>query len=439
MARIPDCVLCCYNENMIQLTERKVRHVKRIADYKKFNPKQVAQILREAEKLRGKKILHINATAEGGGVAELLESQVALERSLGLNSKWFVLNAPGPFFKVTKKIHNLVQGESGFLSPREQATYLNTTARLEKSFKHITEQEQPDVIIIHDPQPLPLVKAHRHQSQMILRIHTDLSKPNPKIIKFLAPFINLYPQVVVSSDDFVPALPKPAQKNAVVIMPAIDPLSVKNTPMKPVAADRAITQLGLNPNHPIISQVSRFDPWKDPVGVVEAYFRARRSIPELQLVLAGIMSAKDDPQAAEIFKQVQKKVQRDPQVLLISDSGQLGSLSVNAMVNAVFTASDVVLQKSLKEGFGLTITEAMWKGKPVIGGNAHGVKLQITNNVNGLIVKNVNEAARAIVTLLTDRKLANRLGQRAVASVQKQFLLPRYLLQNLKTYTRIRQ
>jgi trehalose synthase len=422
---------------MIKLTERKVAQKKDIADYIQYNAPQVTRIKSLGKKLQGQKIIHINATAQGGGVVELLESQVALERSLGMISKWFVIDAPPKFFDVTKKIHNLVQGQPGNLSASEQSIYLEVSAKLRGRFNSLVEEEQPDIVVVHDPQPLAVIQDSPHKSKMVSRIHVDLSKPNPKIIKFLAPYLNQYARIIISSKNFVPALPKPAQNRTAIIMPAIDPNSTKNKPLAPKRATQIITQLGLDPNQPIICQVSRFDPWKDPVGVVQAYLEARKKLPQLQLVLAGIMNAKDDPEAVKVFAKVKKLVNNDPQIILISNATQLGKISINEMVSAVFSASDVVLQKSIKEGFGLTITEAMWKGKAVVGGNAQGIRLQIKNNQNGLIVSNAKQAARAIVKLINNKKLRDRLGRAAIQAVKKQFLLPRYLLQNLQVYTEI--
>jgi trehalose synthase len=314
---------------------------------------------------------------------------------------------------------------------------LEVSAKLRGRFNSLVEEEQPDIVVVHDPQPLAVIQDSPHKSKMVSRIHVDLSKPNPKIIKFLAPYLNQYARIIISSKNFVPALPKPAQNRTAIIMPAIDPNSTKNKPLAPKRATQIITQLGLDPNQPIICQVSRFDPWKDPVGVVQAYLEARKKLPQLQLVLAGIMNAKDDPEAVKVFAKVKKLVNNDPQIILISNATQLGKISINEMVSAVFSASDVVLQKSIKEGFGLTITEAMWKGKAVVGGNAQGIRLQIKNNQNGLIVSNAKQAARAIVKLINNKKLRDRLGRAAIQAVKKQFLLPRYLLQNLQVYTEI--
>jgi len=221
------------------------------------------------------------------------------------------------------------------------------------------------------------------------------------------------------------------------IPPSIDPLSPKNQKLNSINRKRLLSKQGIDIGKPILSQVSRFDPWKDPLGVIEAYSMAKLEIQNLQLVLAGIIQAKDDPGARLILEKVKKRAGTDPDIFLFWDQSQINSNSVDCFVSAILTASTVVIQKSIKEGFGLTITEAMWKGKPVIGGNASGVRLQIINNRNGMIVSNTLMAAKAIIKLVRNPKLRNKLGKAARLSVQKRFLQPKYLLENLKVYKQV--
>jgi len=419
---------------MPKLIERKTTNSVTIEDYKKFSKSIYTSVKKLGKKLKGKTVIHINATPVGGGVAELLSSQIGLERSLGIDSRWFYLDAPPNFFTTTKKIHNLLQGMPGRLFYHEQDTYQSTNEELAKSLIALSSKVKPDIIVVHDAQPLTLVKTKLETVSYISRLHVDLSEANPWIIKYINPYLSLYSQIIVSSKNFSASLPKKIQKNVKVVMPAIDPMTQKNKSMDNRQAKRIITDLGIDPLRPIVTQVSRFDPWKDPIGVVEAYYMAKEEIPDLQLVLSGIINAKDDPQAWSILEKVRKRVNGDPNIFLFWDIGQLKKHLLDDFINALYTSSTVIIQKSLKEGFGLTVTEAMWKEKAVIGGNAQGIHLQIQNNRNGLIVPNTLKAAKAIIQLIKNPKLRNKIGKAAHKSVGKNFLLPRYILDNLKIY-----
>ncbi len=422
---------------MLKLTPRKIQNKLNIRDYKNLDRSVYGSILKLKKTLYKKTIIHINATAQGGGVAELLVSQVALERSLGMNSLWFCLKADLDFFRVTKKIHNLLQGMPGRLSLSEQKIYLKNNQQFAQAFNKISKQLKPDVVIIHDAQPLPMIANLTHKSNLILRLHIDLSEPNPWLIDFLNPFMAQYQQVIVSGNNYVKILPPRVQKNTTSILPAIDPLSEKNLDTKLSRAIQILKKVGLDTSRPIITQVSRFDPWKDPKGVIQSYRIAKKRIPNLQLVLAGIITAKDDPQAWAIFDEVKKYSQNDPDIFLFSDLSQLQGYTNDTFINALLTASSIIIQKSIKEGFGLTVTEAMWKGKPVVGGMAYGTRQQILNRKNGIIIQTTQQAANAIVELLQNPRLANRLGKAARQSVKRKFLLTRFLIDNLKTYIKL--
>ncbi len=421
---------------MTNFQERKIKNKLSIAEYKAFNPAQYKSIISKSNSLHGKTILHINATPEGGGVAELLASQVALERSLGINSRWFYINTQPEFFSATKKIHNLLQGQPGKLNFSEQGVYLETNQILGESLAQLAYRINPDLIVIHDPQPLPVIKYFQDRSKLILRLHIDLSEPNPWMVKFLMPYLNEYGQIVTSGSSFAKQLPAQVRKKLSVIYPAIDPLSEKNLTMDPKYANLIMNRLKIDPYRPIISQVSRFDPWKDPVGVIDAFLLAKEEIPNLQLVLAGIIKAKDDPQAWEILDEVKKRAGNNPDIFLFWDEVQIKPYKIDEFVNAVFTSSMVVVQNSNKEGFGLTATEAMWKGKPVIGGPAHGIKVQIKHNKTGFIAPDKLKLAKTMIKLVKDPKLCKKIGTAGQLSVKKQFLLPRYLLDNLKVYAK---
>ena len=408
--------------------------------FKKLTPLIYEKTIRLSRKIKGKKVVHINSVSYGGGVAEMLRSQIPLENSLGLNSLWYTLSAPLKFFNITKKIHNLLQGKKAKLSENEKKYYLNwISTKAGKDFCYILEKESPDILIIHDPQPLPLISLlskSKKQPRIILRLHLDLSTPEKNTLKFLKKFILRYNSVILSHPDYKFSW---LDSNKVeIIYPAINPFSVKNRPMKLSQAKEILFTLGVHSDKPIISQVSRFDPWKDPLGAIQSYYLAKREIPNLCLILAGIFFATDDPEAKKIFKEVKKHTEGDPDIYLFSDPYQLKNVSNDLFINAVYTISTVVLQKSIREGFGLTVTEAMWKKKPVIGGETKGISLQITHNKNGFLVKTPYEAADYIVKLFKDKKLRKRIGEYAHKTVKEKFLISRLILDHLRIYRNVR-
>lgn len=405
-----------------------------LGEYKKLNSRLYQHLAHAINAIRGKAVIHISSTASGGGVAEILTRQVPLENSLGLKSYWLVIKAPQQFFAITKKIHNFLQGKSGFLGEREKMFYLSTNHKLGKTLRKLCQQFDSGVVVVHDPQPLPLVNSIPPHFLPVLRLHVDLSSPNPSTLDFLRPFIDTYSRVILSSKEYQSSFLWLRKSKIKIIPPAIDPLSGKNQPMNQRTAENILQQFGINFSRPLITQVSRFDPWKDPLGVIQAYYLAKNNIKELQLVLAGLETATDDPEAEEIFKKVQKHARGDPDIFLFSDPKQLRDISNDVFINALYTASTVVVQKSIREGFGLTITEAMWKGKPVIAGKTSGTVLQIKTGTNGILVSSPQETAKAIVRLLANEALRKRLGQRAKQSVRRKFLLPRLVLDMVRVY-----
>lgn len=412
-----------------------------IRKYKNFNEKIFQKILNLSKKIQNKTIIHINAAQKGGGVAELLKSQLLWERHLGLQSYWLTIKAPEEFFEITKKIHNLLQGQKGIISEKEKNLYLTINHKLEKSLIRFLKQFNSSslIIIIHDPQPLPIIFSIPNNIPVILRMHIDLSSPNHYILKFLNPYIKKYSLIILSSPNYSRALPSIKKSKIKIVMPAIDPLSEKNQTMDLYSAKQILEEFGINPKKPIITQVSRFDPWKDPIGVIKAYLLAKNEIPDLQLVLVGFFFAKDDPEAKKIFKKVSKITAGDPNIFLFSDPKILKNISNDLFINALYTASDVIIQKSIREGFGLTITEAMWKEKPLIAGKTSGSLLQIKNNKNGIIVSTLEETKKAIVYLIKNKNLQKKLGKAAKQSVKKHFLFPRFILENLKIYESLKE
>lgn len=402
-----------------------------ISDYYPFLSRQKrSELLRIAKKIRGKRIIHINTTPDGGGVAEILKSLVPLENNLGIKSEWYSIRAPRKFFVITKKIHNALQSAPLRLTDEEKKFYLTINKKIADDMRRI---KKADIYVIHDPQPLALI-AYFHESKMVSRIHIDLSNPDPDVLSFLKPYLRKYDRLIFSMKEF--AIPGIRTKKS-YISPAIDPFAIKNISLREDARQKILEDFGINPGKHLISQVSRFDPWKDPLGVIQAYYHAKNEIPDLQLVLVGFAEAQDDPEASEIFEHVKKHARGDPDIHIFFDPKTLGAFTNEALVNAVQSGSDVVLQKSLKEGFGLTVTEAMWKGKAVVAGNVGGIRKQIQNGKNGFLVDTPMEAAGRIVELIRDKKLNARLGASAKARVKANFLMSRHLAEHVRLYQKV--
>jgi len=381
-----------------------------------------------AKNLKGLKVVHINATPRGGGVAEVLKSLVPLMKGVGLKASWHI-NPPGQkFFNLTKQIHNALQGEEFKLSFSARKLYIRhmeITAKLMQDMK-------ADVWVIHDPQPVGVAAYMSDFHPCIWRVHIDTSRPNQETWEFIHSYMAMYDKIVFSSKDFIG--PSISKRKISVFPPAINPLTIKNSFLDLNAAKNVLESLGVNSNKPLITQVGRFDPWKDPLGAVKAYRIAKKKIPNLQLALLGLFLARDDPEAIKIFREVKKQVKNDPDIFLFSDPAQIGSLKVDVFVNAFQTASSVILQKSIREGFGLTVAEAMWKGQPVIGGDVGGIKLQIKDGKNGFLVSNSNEAANKIIQLIKNPKLTEKMGKAAKETVREKFLIPRLLRDYLKLF-----
>ncbi len=392
---------------------------KALRAYRDIVPKSILERLSEtARRLRGARILHINATPHGGGVAELLRGTVPLMRDLGIIADWRIIAGDHEFFRITKTIHNALQGNPVGLSRHDEEIYERTVesnaALLDGAY---------DFIVVHDPQPaaLPTFRSPR-SGRWIWRCHIDTSKPNPEVWRFLCRFLSVYDAAVFTLDDFVPTdLPIERVRTIPV---AIDPLSPKNLDVGERLARSVIEWLGLSTEHPMLAQVARFDPWKDPLGVVRAYREVRRNVPRLQLALVGAMVA-DDPEGQKIRDEVVREAADDPLIHIISSG--VGNLEVNAIQRT----ADVCVQKSLREGFGLVVSEALWKETPVVAGRVGGIPLQIEDGVSGFLVSSVEECADRILRLLEDRALARRLAKRGRETVRERFLLPRLLLDEL--------
>lgn len=424
---------------MIDLVEVINLPSKDIKSYCSFNKQCFDSLISLPKKISGKHVIHINATSAqgGGGVAELLASQIPLERSLGLDSHWFTIQAEPEFFTVTKKMHNLSQGESGSLTRKEKEIYLNTSKELGNSLKKILAKFDSGIVVMHDPQPLALIEFIPSNFSSIFRFHIDISTPNLQVLEFFRPYITKYSSVILSNKAYASSIPWLDKNKIKIIYPSIDLMTDKNKFMAQEIAWKVLEEFEIDPSKPLIAQVSRFDPWKDPVGVIYAYYLAKNSIPELQLVLAGFMVAQDDPEAKKIFKIVEKHAKGDPDIFLFANPKKLGTISNDLFINAVYTASTVMVQKSIREGFGMTITEAMLKGKAVVAGTTLGSLAQIKNNQNGILVSSSAEAAQAIVKLIKDDELRQKIGKEAHKSAINKFTILNMLLEYIKLYDKL--
>ena len=387
-----------------------------------------------AAELRGLRVAHLNATAIGGGVAEILQSMVPLFNALGIVTERIVINpTEAEFFQVTKKIHNLLQGAEGSLSERELEVYYDNLRQVAKAMRR--DELSADVWFMHDPQLLPLAGMLQqgrscNSGAWLWICHIDLTHPNQSVIDSLLPMLQDYHHLIFSLQQYIPVR-QVADKPVYIAPPAIDPLAEKNNPVDQREAWDIVASMGIDRNRPLITQVSRFDLWKDPWGVIDAFRLARESMPEIQLALLGLSQATDDPEAGEILNSVLAHADGDPDIHLFHDPDSL-PVGNDLAVNAFQMASSVLVQKSTREGFGLTVTEGMWKGKPMIGGNAGGIRIQIDDGANGYLVSSPEECARRIVTLLQDNALASYIGAAGRASVRRRFLLPRLALDYLK-------
>lgn len=374
----------------------------------------VERILAKARALSDLHTIHLSSTYYGGGVADLLTSLTLMMNSAGLRTGWRVIQGRPDFFSITKKMHNALQGAEINLTDLKRQIYeevvFENAARM-----HIDH----DLVVVHDPQPLPIIRHFRKKSPWIWRCHVDLSQPNREVWNFLLPFIEQYDAVVLSLPSYAQEIETPQR----FIMPAINPFSTTNKDLSEQDIDERLSHYGIPDDLPLVVQVSRFDKWKDPKGVIEAFRLARAQV-DATLVLIGNV-ATDDPEGQEIFESVVGCSEERIHVLSVQDT---------ALVNALQRRAAVVLQKSLREGFGLTVTEAMWKGAAVIGGRAGGICHQITDGENGFLVSTVEEAADRIVRLIRDPDLGQRLGARARQTVTEQFLMTRLLEDWLDLY-----
>ncbi|HPT39075.1 MAG TPA: glycosyltransferase [Candidatus Omnitrophota bacterium] len=361
------------------------------------------------DKLAGKTIQHINSTAVGGGVAEILNRMVPLLKELGVDTRWDVIKGGEQFYEVTKKFHNALHGRQESINMRDFNIFMETSA---KNIEEVNTSR--DIVFVHDPQPIALVKK-KSGNKWIWRCHIDVSGPNQKVWKFLRSYIDKYDAAVFSAPDFSPRLPI----RQFLIAPSIDPLSDKNKELPQDIIDGVLQKYKLTMDKPMLTQISRFDRLKDPLGVIEAYQQVKRYI-DCQLILAG-GTASDDPEGLKVLEEVQEKASKDKDIhiLLLPQN--------DIEVNALQRAATVIIQKSLKEGFGLTVSEALWKAKPVIASNVGGIPLQIKHKYSGLLCSSIDGAAFSIKQLFNSPEYAKKLGQNGREHVKNNFLLTRHL------------
>ncbi|MGA1793062.1 MAG: glycosyltransferase [Thermoplasmatota archaeon] len=387
-----------------------------INDYRRFvGYAYIDGLIEKAKAHSGKRYLMVNSTSDGGGVAEMLNSMVPILNHMGVTLEWKVLHGFHEFFQVTKSFHNALQGGEIDLTDEVKRLYLDTNQ--EFASYNIFDY---DAIVIHDPQPLPLISFYDKNQPWIWRLHIDITDPNKELWDFVKGYINEYDRVIISNEAYRKEELVPEQ---VIIYPAIDPLTEKNRELSSETIREEMKKRGIKLDKPIISQISRFDIWKDPEGVIEVFRKVKEKV-DCRLVMCGSM-ASDDPEGWETFQRVEEKA-RD-----LKDSGDIIFI-VNAeevFVNALQTVSEVVIQKSLREGFGLTVSEALWKGTPVVTSRVGGIPLQVIDGMNGYLCDpGDNEAfAEKVVNLLKDRELRERMGRKGKEHVREHFLITRLM------------
>jgi len=412
---------------MLQKVPVQPRHIEQYRGI--VGDEVLEEIYSLADELKGARVAHINSTAHGGGVAEMLYSLVPLFSSVGLEAEWRLIEGDQDFFTITKLFHNALQGMEIILTNEMKMKYLMVCEENASLF-----DETYDFVIVHDPQPCAMIAALEgttaRRGNWIWRCHIDTTTAQDEMWEFLLSYINRYDAAVFTMDEYVKT---PLElKEVAYIPPSIDPLSAKNIiPEKRVQSDIA-RRYGVNENQPIMLQVSRFDPWKDPLGLVDCYRLVKKKHHDVQLVYLASM-ADDDPEGWHYYRKTFDYTDGDPDIFLLSNQQGIGNVEVSAF-QALAT---VVLQKSLREGFGLTVTEAMWKRKPVVAGRVGGILLQVEDGVNGFLADSIEEAAGKVDLLLTSPATAQRMGEAGHEKVRGHFLVTRHLRDYLRLFNRL--
>ena len=401
---------------------------KSLADYRSIIRRELYEELQDlSERLKGVRVLHINATSFGGGVAEILYTLVPLTRDVGLDAEWGVMFGAEPFFNVTKNFHNALQGAPYALSVESRAIYEEYNRLSAEALEN-----EWDIVFVHDPQPALLKHVSgglSPETKWIWRCHIDTSTPNREVLDYLFPYIQGYDAQVYTMKEYTP--PDLDLEGLVIVPPAIDPLSPKNMALSADDARYITNQFGIDSDRPFVVQVSRFDPWKDPLGVIDVYRIVKEEIPEVQLVLIGSM-AHDDPEGWDYWYKTVNYADGDRDIFLFSNLTNVGAIEVNAFQSA----ADVVMQKSIREGFGLVVTEALWKARPLVAGRVGGIPMQVIDG-GGLLVDDVPEAATAGLKILKDPDFARQMGRRGKEHVRKAYLTPRLLRDDLELFAKL--
>lgn len=388
----------------------------KLTDYEDVaGPAAIRRIKKKAKVLEGKHVVHINSTYEGGGVAEILDSLIPLLNDLGINAGWRIFHGTTGFFNVTKKIHNSLQGEKTKLNIDEKRLYIDTNKKF-STFTHIDH----DCVFVHDPQPLPLITHYKKKQPWVWRCHIDLSDAYKSTWNLVLPFINKYDYIISSKESY---LKKGLKISHNIIYPAIDPLSQKNMELKKSELRKIIHKYKIPTDKPIIGQISRFDKWKDPSGVIDVFEEVKKDV-DCRLVLCGSM-ASDDPEGAKIYDQVRKKAEKhvkNNDIIFITVENDI-------LVNALQRIFDVCIQKSIREGFGLTVAESLWKGTPVVSSKRGGITLQIKEGINGYLLEphDTKGFSEKIKYLLKNPEKAKMMGLKGRDIIKENFLITRLL------------
>ncbi|MGZ5291840.1 MAG: glycosyltransferase [Actinomycetota bacterium] len=412
---------------MLPVVPVRPRH---LSDYAAAAGDEAIDRLREAAvPLKGARLLQVNSTAFGGGVSELLHTHVPLLNDLGIETTWVLIEGSDEFYAVTKSIHNALQGAEHRLLPGMEQVYWDrmraNAPQLPRDF---------DFVLIHDPQPAALLTLVEEEGgrtgRWLWRCHIDLSAPYRPVWEMFQPLVNRFDAAIFTAEEFVQ--PGIDVAEIALIPPSIDPLSFKSVDMSHGAVLEATDSLGIDAGRPLLTQVSRFDPWKDPLGVIDSYRIVRRQVTDVQLVMIGSL-ANDDPEGMRYLELTNEHAGDDPDIHVLTNLDGVG----DAAVNAVQRLSDVVIQKSLREGFGLVVAEAMWKGKPVVGGDVGGIRLQIVDGETGFLVGSVPECADAVTRLLQEPDLRDRMGAAGRERVRRGFLTVRELEDHVRLLSRL--
>jgi trehalose synthase len=399
---------------------------KSLADYTHIVGRPLIDEIRElAEPLKGRRVVQLSATAFGGGVSEILYTLIPLMRDVGLDVEWQVIYGREEFFNATKLMHNALQGNPQDLTEEQWAVW--------ERYNEMNARELSrgwDYCIVHDPQPAAIAQLeHGKADSWIWRCHIDVSTPNPLTMARLQPRLEHYDASLFHVADYVPV----GMNGGVnVVPPAIDPLAPKNMALSLEDATYVCRQFGIDVERPMICQVSRFDPWKDPLGVIDAYRIVKQERPDVQLALVGSM-ASDDPEGWDFYNSTIAHAEGDPDIHILNNFNNVGAIEVNAFQSL----ADVVIQKSTREGFGLTVSEALWKGKAFIGGDVGGIPLQVENGVSGYLVDSIEACAARALDVVNDPALGKALGRRGKEHVRTHFLMPRYLRDYLRIFNEV--